>query len=73
MEESSINDNIRASKVDVKRRKRKENIYVLLSNNSRGISLHNLKSSSKNIPQRKYIFLKAFKTRMTALYKPFLD
>lgn len=57
MGESNIHDNIKALISDVKRRKLKGNIFVLLSNNSRGRSLYNLKSSSK---AKKTHFCKSF-------------
>lgn len=54
-------NNIKAVKVDVKKTKFTENIFVLFSNNSKGRGFrYNLKSTLKNILQRKNIFVKTF-------------
>ena len=56
-------NNIKALKVDVKKTKFIENIFVVLLDNSRRDSRYILESSLKSILQRKIIFVKAFEYR----------
>lgn len=65
-ESNKNNKDIQALKVDVKRRKLIENIFVSLSNNSRGRSSYNFKSSLKKYTAKKIHFCKGFRILMIA-------